>query len=105
MTGTDDHVEGVEVELFDRGWEQREQRSVIPIRPRQPLNERRVHRSGFDGRRDRPRHVQEGKPVRVRKQLTDGIQRAFAAPHSGEPVVHEGDPQAGSKPRRRGERP
>src|SRR5262249_48325379 len=64
---------------------------VTPYR-RQPLNERRVDRSPFDGRGDGAWNVDQREELGVGKPLADDLERLLAAAHAREPVVREGEP-------------
>ena len=48
----------------------------------------------FDGPGNRSGKVKEGVDVGLGKNLTEDFQAFLPAPHTGQPVMDQGDPQA-----------
>jgi hypothetical protein len=87
----EDQVIAVEVELLDGGGEERQVVPIEPARKRQILDQRRPHPAAFDDRVRRAGDADQRKKVSVREHLAKRQQCAFAAPHSGQPVVNQRD--------------
>ena len=91
VTGADDEVVGIQVELLNGHGEKRQ---VLPIElagEGQPVNRRLRDQASFNDRGDRALEIDQREQVRGREELAKDFKRLLPAAHAGDPVVDEGD--------------
>ncbi len=91
VTRADDEIESVEVELLDRGREERQILAVVASGRRQPLDERPDDPSLLECGGNRALDLEQGMNRRVRVEFRDGLQHALPAAHARQPVMDERD--------------